>query len=157
MADAEPRWLTEEEQLAWRAVIQVFMLLDRQLDRDLRADGLSHHDYSILVVLSEAAGYRMRMTELSDLTNQSRSRLSHQVTRLEARDLVRREECAGDKRGTWAVLTDEGMAMIEQVSPHHVASVRQHFIDRLTPAQLDDVRTAFGPIADYLQKIRNRD
>jgi len=133
------------------------MLLDRQLDRDLRADGLSHHDYSILVVLSEAAGRRMRMTELSDLTNQSRSRLSHQVTRLEARSLVRREECTGDKRGTWAVLTDDGMVMIEQVAPHHVASVRQHFIDRLNPAQLDEVRSAFGPIADYLQKIRNRD
>jgi DNA-binding MarR family transcriptional regulator len=157
VSEAEPRWLTEEEQLAWRAVIQVFMLLDRQLDRDLRADELSHHDYSILVVLSEAEGQRMRMTELSDLTNQSRSRLSHQVTRLEGRDLIRRQDCEGDKRGTWAVLTDAGMATIERVAPHHVESVRRHFVDRLTPGQLDEIRIAFGPIADYLQKIRNRD
>jgi DNA-binding MarR family transcriptional regulator len=157
VSEAEPRWLTEEEQLAWRAVIQVFMLLDRQLDRDLRADELSHHDYSILVVLSEAEGKRMRMTELSDLTNQSRSRLSHQVTRLEGRDLIRRQDCEGDKRGTWAVLTDAGMATIERVAPHHVESVRRHFVDRLTPGQLDEIRIAFGPIADYLQKIRNRD
>jgi DNA-binding MarR family transcriptional regulator len=97
------------------------------------------------------------MTELADATTQSRSRLSHQVTRLEARDLVRREECQGDKRGTWAVLTDQGLALLEDVAPRHVESVRRHFIDQLTPEQLDEVRIAFQPIADYLRKIRNRD
>jgi len=157
VSEAEPRWLTEEEQLAWRASIQMYMLLFRQMDRDLSADGLSHHDYSILVYLSEAHGRRMRMTELADATTQSRSRLSHQVTRLEARDLVRREECQGDKRGTWAVLTDQGLALLEDVAPRHVESVRRHFIDQLTPEQLDEVRIAFQPIADYLRKIRNRD
>jgi DNA-binding MarR family transcriptional regulator len=157
VSEAEPRWLTEEEQLAWRASIQMYMLLFRQLDRDLGADGLSHHDYSILVYLSEAHGRRMRMTELADATSQSRSRLSHQVTRLEARDLIRREECEGDKRGTLAVLTDQGVALLEDVAPRHVESVRRHFPDRLTPEQLDEVRIAFQPIADYLRKIRNRD
>jgi DNA-binding MarR family transcriptional regulator len=153
----EPRWLSEEEQQAWRASLNTHMLLLRQLDRDLHNDGLSAHDYEILVVLSEASDRRLRMTELADATSQSRSRLSHQITRMQARDLVRREECEGDKRGTWAVLTDHGMATITRVAPRHVDSVRRYFIDRLTPAQLVEIRAAYQPILDYLRKIRDRD
>ena len=77
----------------------------RQLDRDLHPFGLSMHDYEILVELSEAPRSRMRMTELADRTAQSRSRLSHQINRMETRGLVTREGCEGDKRGTFAVLT----------------------------------------------------
>jgi DNA-binding MarR family transcriptional regulator len=152
-----PRWLSEDEQQTWRLALHTHKLLLRQLDRDLHSDGLSAHDYEILVGLSEAPDRRMRMTELADATSQSRSRLSHQITRMETRDLVRREECEGDKRGTWAVLTDFGMATIERVAPRHVESVRKHFIDRLTPDQLDEVRTAYQPVYDYLRKIRDRD
>jgi len=152
-----PRWLSEDEQQTWRLALHTHKLLLRQLDRDLHSDGLSAHDYEILVGLSEAPDRRMRMTELADATSQSRSRLSHQITRMETRDLVRREECEGDKRGTWAVLTDFGMATIERVAPRHVESVRTHFIDRLTPDQLDEVRTAYQPVYDYLRKIRDRD
>lgn len=152
-----PRWLSEDEQQTWRAAINAHKLLLRQLDRDLRADGLTGHDYEILVGLSEAPDRRMRMTDLADETSQSRSRLSHQVTRMEARDMVRREECEGDKRGTWAVLTEHGLATIERVAPRHVESVRRHFLDMLTPAQQDEIRTAYQPIAEYLRKIRDRD
>lgn len=155
--DGEPRWLSEDEQDTWRAALNLHKLLLRQLDRDLHDDGLGGHDYEILVGLSEAPDHRMRMTELADSTSQSRSRLSHQITRMEARHLVRREECEGDKRGTWAVLTDVGMATIERVAPRHVESVRRHFIDQLTPAQQDEIRTAYQPIIEYLRKIRNRD
>jgi len=155
--DSEPRWLSEDEQETWRSALNLHKLLLRQLDRDLHDDGLSGHDYEILVGLSEAPGRRMRMTELADSTSQSRSRLSHQITRMEARDLVRREECEGDKRGTWAVLTDTGRATIERVAPRHVESVRRHFIDRLTPGQQDEIRTAYQPIIEYLRKIRDRD
>jgi DNA-binding MarR family transcriptional regulator len=156
-ADGEPRWLSEEEQQTWRAALALHKLLMRQLDRDLHDDGLSAHDYEILVELSEAPDHRLRMTELADATSQSRSRLSHQVTRMEDRGMVRREECEGDKRGTWAVLTEHGMATIERVAPRHVESVRQHFIDRLSPAQQDSIRTAYQPIVEYLRKIRDRD
>ncbi len=97
------------------------------------------------------------MTELADATSQSRSRLSHQITRMEARDLVRREECEGDKRGTWAVLSDFGMTTIERVAPRHVESVRRHYLDHLSPAQQDEIRTAYQPIVEYLRKIRDRD
>ncbi len=129
----------------------------RQLDRDLTAHGLNGHDYEILVELSEAPDHRLRMTDLADATSQSRSRLSHQISRMEKRGLVRRDGCEGDKRGTFAVLTATGVTAIERVAPHHVDKVRRHFIDRLTPDQLEQVRSTFQPIVDYLRKIRDRD
>src|SRR5450756_2781605 len=92
----------------------------RQLDRDLHPFGLSAHDYEILVELSEAPGHRLRMTELADRTTQSRSRLSHQVSRMETKGLVSREDCEGDKRGTFAVLTANGEAAIKTVSYTHL-------------------------------------
>jgi DNA-binding MarR family transcriptional regulator len=155
--DGRPRWLNDDEQQAWRATVRLAQLLMRQLDRDLNVHGLSGHDYEILVELSEAPEHRMRMTELADATSQSRSRLSHQVTRMENRGLVRRDDCEGDKRGTFAVLTATGMAAIERVAPDHVENVRRHFIDRLAPRQLEEIRDAFEPIVDYLRKIRDRD
>jgi len=153
----QPHWLTDEEQQAWRATVQLSQLLLRQLDRDLNAHGLNSRDYEILVELSEAPEHRLRMTDLADATSQSRSRLSHQITRMEKRGLVRRDECEGDKRGTFAVLTSEGMAAIERTAPSHVENVRRHFVDRLTPHQLEEIRVAFQPIVDYLRKIRDRD
>jgi DNA-binding MarR family transcriptional regulator len=129
----------------------------RQLDRDLTEYGLNGRDYEILVELSEAPERRMRMTDLADATSQSRSRLSHQVSRMEKRGLVRRDDCEGDKRGTFAVLTDAGVETIERVAPHHVENVRRHYIDRLTPGQLEEIRSAFQPVVDYLRKIRDRD
>ena len=152
-----PRWLTEEEQRAWRAYIRLAQLLMRQLDRDLHPFGLSTHDYEILVELSEAPHSRMRMTELADRTAQSRSRLSHQINRMEARGLVTREGCEGDKRGTFAVLTAHGLAMIDKVAPFHVASVREHFIDQLEPAELTALTEAYLPILEKLGLVRDRD
>jgi DNA-binding MarR family transcriptional regulator len=155
--DGQPRWLTPDEQQAWRATVHLSQLLMRQLDRDLNAHGLNGHDYEILVELSEAPEHRLRMTELADATSQSRSRLSHQISRMENRGLVRRDDCEGDKRGTFAVLTAEGMAAIERVAPHHVENVRRHFIDRLSPRQLEEIRDSFAPVVEYLRKIRDRD
>jgi len=155
--DGQPHWLTDEEQQAWRATVQLSQLLLRQLDRDLTAHGLNGRDYEILVDLSEAPEHRLRMTDLADATSQSRSRLSHQITRMEKRGLVRRDDCEGDKRGTFAVLTKAGFEAIERVAPYHVEQVRRHYIDRLTAEQQDEIRSAFQPIVDYLRKIRDRD
>ncbi len=152
-----PRWLTDEEQRAWRAYIRLAQLLMRQLDRDLHPFGLSMHDYEILVELSEAPRHRLRMTELADRTAQSRSRLSHQVNRMEAMGLVSREGCEGDKRGTFTVLTDHGLATIDQVAPSHVASVREHFIDQLSPTGLTELTNAYQPVLEKLRLIRDRD
>ena len=155
--DGQPHWLTDEEQQAWRATVQLSQLLLRQLDRDLIAHGLNGRDYEILVDLSEAPEHRLRMTELADATSQSRSRLSHQISRMEKRGLVRRDDCEGDKRGTFAVLTKTGFEAIERVAPHHVENVRRHFIDRLSAQQQEEIRSSFQPIVDYLRKIRDRD
>ena len=155
--DGQPHWLTDEEQQAWRATVQLSQLLLRQLDRDLNAHGLNGRDYEIMVELSEAPEHRLRMTDLADATSQSRSRLSHQITRMEKRGLVRRDDCEGDKRGTFAVLTKAGFDAIERVAPYHVEQVRRHYIDRLTAQQQEEIRSAFQPIVDYLRKIRDRD
>jgi DNA-binding MarR family transcriptional regulator len=155
--DGQTRWLSADEQQAWRATVHLSQLLMRQLDRDLNAHGLNAHDYEILVELSEAPDHRLRMTELADATSQSRSRLSHQISRMEKRGLVRRDDCEGDKRGTFAVLTADGMETIRRVAPDHVENVRRHFIDRLSPRQLEEITDAFGPIVEYLRKIRDRD
>ena len=154
---ADARWLTAEEQRAWRAYIRLAKMLMRQLDRDLHPFGLSTNDYEILVELSEAPGSRLRMTELADLTAQSRSRLSHQITRMEVRGLVRREDCDGDKRGTFAVITPHGMAIIEQVAPSHVESVRRHFIGQVFPEHLNVLTAAYEPVLDRLRQVRDRD
>ena len=152
-----PRWLTDDEQRAWRAYIQLAQLLMRQLDRDLHPFGLSMHDYEILVELSEAPRNRLRMTELADRTAQSRSRLSHQISRMESRGLVVREGCEGDKRGTFTVLTDHGGQVIREVAPHHVASVRRHFIDQLAADGRTALTDACEPVVDRLRKTRDRD
>ncbi len=162
LTDGDPRtiparWLSDDEQRAWRGYIRLAQLLMRQLDRDLHPFGLSMHDYEILVELSEAPGRRMRMTELADRSAQSRSRLSHQVNRMEARGLVVREGCEGDKRGTFAVLTGQGADTIAQVAPFHVASVREHFIDQLQAAELSALAAACEPILDRLRLARDRD
>jgi DNA-binding MarR family transcriptional regulator len=151
------RWLTADEQRAWRAYIRLAQMLMRQLDRDLHPFGLSTHDYEILVELSEAPGNRLRMTELADLTAQSRSRLSHQISRMEVKGLVRREGCDGDKRGTFAVITPHGSAIIERVAPSHVESVRRHFIDQVSPHHLGALTDAYEPVLDRLRQVRDRD
>src|ERR1700761_6383299 len=156
-SDGQPRWLTDEEQQAWRGTVQLSQLLMRQLDRDLTPYNLNGRDYEILVELSEAPDHQLRMTDLADATSQSRSRLSHQISRMEKRGLVRRDDCEGDKRGTFAVLTQEGSAAIERAAPSHVDNVRRHFVDRLSPRQLEEVRESFAPIVEYLRKIRDRD
>jgi DNA-binding MarR family transcriptional regulator len=156
-AGGDSRWLTDDEQRAWRAYIRLAKMLMRQLDRDLHPFGLSTNDYEILVELSEAPGNRLRMTELADLTAQSRSRLSHQVSRLEIKGLVRREGCDGDKRGTFAVITGHGMATMERVAPSHVDSVRRHFMDHIPAGRLATLADTCQPVLEHLGKVRDRD
>jgi DNA-binding MarR family transcriptional regulator len=150
-------WLSPDEQEAWRVYIRLAKMLMRQLDRDLHPFGLSTNDYEILAALSEAPTHRLRMTELADLTAQSRSRLSHQITRMEEKELVRRDSYAGDKRGTLAVITQRGLATIDRVAPRHVTSVRRHFIDQVPPTQLDALRTTLKPVLTRLGRVRHRD
>ncbi|MDT3400071.1 MarR family transcriptional regulator [Streptomyces sp. B1866] len=150
------RWLTDEEQRAWRTHLEVSRLLAYQLEKDLQAFGLTMNDYEILVNLSESEGHRMRMSDLAAATLQSKSRLSHQITRMETAGLVRRENCESDRRGLFAVLTDNGWDTMRRVAPHHVASVRKHFIDLLSSAELEDLYGSLLPVARHLRTQRGR-
>ncbi|RMI31588.1 MarR family winged helix-turn-helix transcriptional regulator [Streptomyces triticirhizae] len=154
--DIGTRWLSDEEQRAWRTHLDVTRLLTHQLERDLQPFGLTMNDYEILVNLSESDGHRMRMSDLAAATLQSKSRLSHQITRMEKAGLVRREHCDSDKRGLFAVLTEQGWTVMREVAPHHVESVRQHFIDLLSPGDLAALHRALRPVAEHLRRRRGR-
>lgn len=133
----EPRWLDDDEFRAWIGYRRMRALLDLQLTRELAADaGLSDPDYDVLTSLSAAEGRRIRLSEMAERMLWSKSRLSHHVTRMQQRGLVTREECPSDGRGAFIVLTDEGMATLRAAAPGHVAAVRRHFIDLLTPEQV---------------------
>ncbi|MFD3543426.1 MarR family winged helix-turn-helix transcriptional regulator [Streptomyces sp. NPDC058662] len=149
-------WLTDAEQCAWRTHLDVSRLLMHQLEKDLQPFGLTNNDYEILVNLSESADHRMRMSDLATATLQSKSRLSHQITRMETAGLVRRENCESDRRGLYAVLTDAGMDTMRKVAPHHVASVRRHFIDLLPPEALAALRASLHPVAEHLRNNRGK-
>ncbi len=136
----QTRWLDQREQRAWRAFLAMTHLLAAQLDRELQRDSsLPHAYYEILVRLSEAPGRSLRMSELASASESSRSRLSHAISRLTQTGWVRREECATDRRGAFAVLTDEGFAALEAAAPGHVEGVRRHLFDRLSAAQVDQL------------------
>lgn len=134
---AEPRWLDESEDRAWRGYRRMCLLLNAQIYRDLaRESGLSEPDYDVLSTLSEARNHRYRLTKLAHRMLWSQSRLSHHVTRMQQRGLVTREECADDARGATIVLTKAGLTAIKEAAPGHVESVRKHLFDHLTHDQI---------------------
>lgn len=146
------RWLTPEEERAWRTYIASASLLVDALDRQLQQEaGLPHLYYSILATLSEASDRRMRMTDLAERLKITRSRLTYAVTRLESDGVLRREDCPWDRRGSVAVLADEGMALLERTAPGHVETVRRAVFDHLTPEQVGQLEEICAGIAAALQ------
>jgi DNA-binding MarR family transcriptional regulator len=129
-------WLTPDEERAWRAFRRVMVAVQAGTARDLAAIGLSEADYEVLSTLSERPGHTSTLHEQADKMGWSRSRLSRHATRMEARGLLRRSPDPDDGRGCFLVLTDLGLATLSDAAPTHVASVRRHFIDRLTPDDL---------------------
>jgi DNA-binding MarR family transcriptional regulator len=149
--DARPqRWLTPDEQRAWRAFLeasrQLFDGVDAQLQRDV---GIPHAYYEILVRLSEAPDRALRMRDLAASLLSSKSRLSHAVARLEERGWVRRCESPTDRRGHIASLTDEGYAALVAAAPGHVDQVRAAVFDPLTPEQVEQLRTISTAILNH--------
>jgi DNA-binding MarR family transcriptional regulator len=133
-------WLTPDEQRAWRTYLRMSALLPARLNRQLQRDsGLSLPEYEVLVALSEAPGGRLRPYQLCEALSWEQSRLSHQLTRMERRGLVAREECPADGRGAFVILQPEGGDAIESAAPGHVATVRQLIFDQFD----DDQRAAF--------------
>ncbi|WP_328450798.1 MarR family transcriptional regulator [Streptomyces sp. NBC_00386] len=146
------RWLTAAEQHAWRSYLSASSLLEDAIDRRLQAEaGMPHLYYSILAKLSEAPERRLRMTDLAEAQKITRSRLTYAVTRLEKDGTVRREGCPTDKRGHMAILTDEGMALLERVAPGHVETVRTAIFDHLTPEQVRQLDEICGTITRAIQ------
>ena len=149
MANADPRWLTQREQSAWRAFLRAHSLLLARLHRQLQADaGLSLSDYEVLAYLSESADGRLRVFELGAGMQWEKSRLSHHLRRMEQRGLVARADCPTDARGAFVVLTDQSRRAIELAAPLHVEEVRRSFVEPLTRAQLDSVMTIAQALID---------
>lgn len=147
------RWLDEQEHHAWRSYLAATHLLATQLDRELQRDSqIPHTYYEILVRLSEAPDRSLRMSELADASESSRSRLSHAVARLEKTGWVRREGCPTDRRGAFAILTDAGFAALAAAAPAHVESVRTHLFDRLTREQVDQLAAICDQIVSGLRE-----
>ena len=143
----ETQWLDDEQLDAWVKLVAVVELLPGVLDSQLRRDaGLTHFEYFVLAMLSEAPDATLRMTSLAQRTNATLPRLSHVVRRLEDRDLVERFPCPEDGRATNARLTQSGMAQVVAAAPGHAANVRHHVIDALSPEQVGEL----GEIADAL-------
>jgi DNA-binding MarR family transcriptional regulator len=133
----EPRWLTDDEQQAWRSFVAILTRLPAALDTQLQRDsGLTHFDYFVLSGLSEDPDRRKQLRDLADFANASLSRLSHVVTKLEKAGWVRRESIAGS-RGSYAVLTDAGLQKVIDAAPGHVETVQRLVFDGLGP---DEVR-----------------
>ena len=129
-------WLSDDEQRAWRTYLRMSSLLPAALNRELQQDsGLTLPEYEVLVQLSEAPQHRLRPFQICEALNWEQSRLSHQLTRMERRRLVTRQECAADGRGAVIELTAAGAATIGEAAPRHVATVRKLFFDRLSETQ----------------------
>ena len=134
----EPHWLDPREDRAWRAFRHAHHQLTQRLDRHLLQDsGLTEADYEILAVLSEHATGRMPAQEMCALLQWEKSRLSHQVRRMQEQGLIARETNPADGRSVVICLLPAGCRAIEDAAPQHVHNVRRHFIDQFTPAELD--------------------
>lgn len=151
------QWLTDEQQLAWRALISMTGTLHAVLDRQLQhTSGMPHAYYMILAMLSEAPGRSLRMSELAGLLHASASRTSHAVSRLEEAGWVRRERHATDGRGNVAVLTDAGWDVLVVAAPAHVETVRAAVFDPLSPEQVEQLREISLAISAGLVAVDRR-
>ena len=139
---AKPRWLDEREAHLWRSWLrlnqELLSILEEQISRE---GGLSGADYAVLVPLSAAPNGMLRARELGREILWDRSRLSHQLGRMEKRGLVVREECAEDARGAMVRMTDAGRAAIQRAAPGHVAATRRNFFDHLSEREVDQLTT----------------
>lgn len=131
------RWLTSEEQRAWRGFVRLHERLGGRLARMLQADSnLSAADFTVLVQLTDVPEGRQRFLDLAHALEWEKSRMSHHIARMAKRGLVVRQECPEDGRGAFVVVTDAGREAIEAAVPRHVESVRSLFLDHVTPAEL---------------------
>ena len=147
----EPKWLNPREMKAWRSYIIASRRLLEALDSDLDGHDLSMADYEVLAQLSDAPDRRMRMSELAEIAMLSKSRLSHRMKVMEKAGGVRRDLCTGDKRGSFAVMTEKGWRAIVKAAPDHVTSVRNRFVDNLTVKDQEELAKIFDRVTIKLR------
>ena len=147
MAEQGPRWLSEAEMRAWRALLDVSTGVMATLDTELRAEhGLSLGEYEVLVHLSEAPEHSLRMTDLAAGLRLSPSGITRRIDGLVRAGLVERRQCPSDRRGSNAVLTEKGLLVLRTAAPTHVRGVRAHFVDQLSDRQLANLTSALSAV-----------
>ena len=135
--------VTETEWTAWRTFTSMRRQLDVALERQLQRDGdISAADFSILMSLFDSPEKQLRAGELSQELAWEKSRVSHQVSRMEKRGLVGRRECDTDARGTWITLTADGKRAVLGAMREHSATIRSYFFDVVTADELEALRSA---------------
>jgi len=133
-------WLSDEDQATWRAYLEMQVRVSAAIERNLAESGLSAADYALMVPLSEAENGELRARDLALWIGWDRSRLSHQIRRMEERGMITRRSCPTDGRGTMLALTPRGRTAVEATAPGHVATVRAAFIDLLSPGDHQVIR-----------------
>jgi len=147
----EPDWLNAREDRAWRAFLHARDQLNAYLNQHLLQDsGLSGADYEILAVLSEHPTGHMPAQELGALVRWEKSRLSHQIRRMQDRGLVAREPNPADGRSALICLLTAGRRAIQDAAPQHVHNVHEHFTGLFTPAELDTLAALNERILHHL-------
>jgi DNA-binding MarR family transcriptional regulator len=154
MSRTEPpatRWLDEEQQRSWRALVMGTTLLMDRLDADLRASfRISLTEYEILVRLSEQPDRQMRMAQLADAMCHSRSRVTHTVQRMQGAGYLERIESPEDGRGVLARMTDTGRDLLEQAAHLHVTGVRENLVDLASDEDFAALGRVMNAVADHL-------
>ncbi len=144
--------MTDEQQHAWRRLVAVLLKLPVELDRQLQRDAeMTHFEYWVIAMLSEAPGHRLQLKDLAEQINSSPSRLSHVMRRLEERGWVGRETNPDDARANDAILTDEGWEKVRATAPGHVETVQQLVFDGLTESDVTDLARICAQVLDKLE------
>ena len=143
----EPRWLSAEQQRIWRSFLNGVARINDRLDAELRPFGLDLGEYEILVHLSECERHMLRMSDLAERVRQSRSRLTHTISRMESKGLVQRVACPSDRRGVNAIMTPAGYQLLVDAAPSHVESVRHALVDRVDPDDFEALGRAMEAVA----------
>lgn len=140
----ELKTLGDQEQRALSALMRGHAGLQITLDHELnRAHGIGLADYEVLAQLSAAPGRSLRMTELARQVLLSPSGMTRRLDGLVKKGLVERRRCPSDGRGLNAVLSDAGLDTVREMTPTHVRGIREHFIDRISAEQLQQLIDIF--------------
>ena len=142
-----PKWLTDAEMRAWRGFIRRSADLIDIITKDLEPFGLDGGDYQLLAMLSEASGHKMKMCDLAETLG-----LTRRMEGVLKAKYVSRVGDQKDRRVAYAQITEKGLTLIKKVAPHHVASVRRHMIDLLSPAEIAAFGTGFAKIGQQIDQ-----